>query len=174
MPDTRLIITGCSGGGKSTLLAELGRRGFATVAEPGRAIVREQRAAGGTALPWTDAAAFGALAIARGVANLAAADPDRITFFDRSPVDNIAALTAAGLPVPDHPPVRFCRTVFVAPPWRRIFVQDRDRRHGFDAAVREYRALLPAYAALGCHLVELPRRSVAARADMVLARLGLG
>ncbi|HEY5105435.1 MAG TPA: AAA family ATPase [Caulobacteraceae bacterium] len=37
-----MVISGCSGGGKSTLLAELGRRGHATIEEPGRRIVREE------------------------------------------------------------------------------------------------------------------------------------
>ena len=39
--DRFVVITGCSGGGKSTLLDELGRRGHATIEEPGRRIVRE-------------------------------------------------------------------------------------------------------------------------------------
>jgi hypothetical protein len=36
-----VVISGCSGGGKSTLLDELGRRRYAVVAEPGRRIVQE-------------------------------------------------------------------------------------------------------------------------------------
>ena len=34
-----VILSGCSGGGKSTLLADLAGRGFGTVSEPGRRIV---------------------------------------------------------------------------------------------------------------------------------------
>ena len=34
------VISGCSGGGKSTLLMELARRGHAVVDEPGRRIVQ--------------------------------------------------------------------------------------------------------------------------------------
>lgn len=41
---------------KSTLLLE--RRGHPVVPEPGRRIVEEERQRGGTALPWTDAAAL--------------------------------------------------------------------------------------------------------------------
>jgi predicted ATPase len=37
--DRFVVISGCSGGGKSTLLAELARRGYRTVEEPGRRIV---------------------------------------------------------------------------------------------------------------------------------------
>ena len=40
--DRFVVISGCSGGGKSTLLAELGRRGYAVVEEPGLRIVQNQ------------------------------------------------------------------------------------------------------------------------------------
>ena len=53
-----VTISGCSSGGKSTLLVELRRRGFATVEEPGRRIVAEELKRGGNALPWEDAVAF--------------------------------------------------------------------------------------------------------------------
>ncbi|WP_207234152.1 AAA family ATPase [Pseudomonas aeruginosa] len=37
-----VAISGCSGGGKSTLLAELKLRGHAVVEEPGRRIIQEE------------------------------------------------------------------------------------------------------------------------------------
>lgn len=49
-----VIISGCSGGGKSTLLSELANRGYSVVLEPGRQIVKEQTAINGDALPWTN------------------------------------------------------------------------------------------------------------------------
>ena len=58
MSDRFVILSGCSGGGKSTLLEELRARGHATVAEPGRRIVREEMTLGGNALPWIDPEAF--------------------------------------------------------------------------------------------------------------------
>ena len=63
MSDRFVVLSGCSGGGKSTLLAELRRRGHATVDEPGRRIVKDESADGGTALPWIDLAAFARRAI---------------------------------------------------------------------------------------------------------------
>jgi predicted ATPase len=48
--DRFVVISGCSGGGKSTLIAEFGRRGYAIVEEPGRRIVKEELANGGSAL----------------------------------------------------------------------------------------------------------------------------
>lgn len=53
-----VIISGCSGGGKSTLLSELQGRGFATLDEPGRRIVADELKRGRSALPWVDTVAF--------------------------------------------------------------------------------------------------------------------
>jgi predicted ATPase len=39
-----VLITGCSGGGKSTLISMLNEKGFNTVTEPGRRIVAEEMA----------------------------------------------------------------------------------------------------------------------------------
>lgn len=67
--DRFVIISGCSGGGKSTLIAELGRRGYAVVEEPGRRIVKEERKGEGLALPWVDQTAFARRAITMALAD---------------------------------------------------------------------------------------------------------
>ncbi|MDM7143514.1 AAA family ATPase, partial [Klebsiella pneumoniae] len=54
----RIIITGGPGSGKSTLLNSLRAKGYPTAAEAGRAIIRNQVAIGGNALPWMDREAF--------------------------------------------------------------------------------------------------------------------
>src|SRR5690606_4231686 len=100
MSDRFILLSGCSGGGKSTLLEELGRRGHATVEEPGRRIVEEELAKGGTALPWLDLAAFARRAIAMALADREAmrGHPGYV-FFDRGLIDAAAALEAAGAAV---------------------------------------------------------------------------
>ncbi len=96
MTPQHVVLSGCSGGGKSTLLAELERRGFTTVPEPGRRIVQEEQSGDGNALPWVDLGAFAHRAIA-----LAAADRRRTAgvdgwvFFDRGLVDAAVALQHA-------------------------------------------------------------------------------
>src|SRR5258708_1962643 len=88
-----VTISGCSSGGKSTLLAELKRRGFATIDEPGRRIVSEELKRGGRALPWVDAIAFARRAIEVSLADRATADiSGRWVFFDRGLIDAAAAL----------------------------------------------------------------------------------
>lgn len=177
-PSRFVILSGCSSGGKSTLLAELARRGFATVEEPGRRIVREAPAGEGAALPWIDEAAFARRAIDVALADRAAADGHRgWTFFDRGLIDAASALDhltggdalrRLGRAHPYH------RRVFLAPPWPEIYVTDAERRHGLDAALAEYARLLRDYPALGYAVDVLPKASVAARADFVLRRLAEG
>ncbi|MGH7016304.1 MAG: AAA family ATPase [Caulobacteraceae bacterium] len=93
MTDRFVLITGCSGAGKSSLLDELKSRGFAVVEEPGRRIVREELEAGGRALPWTNAAAFARKAVTLALADLGAAQSlEGWVFFDRGLIDAASAL----------------------------------------------------------------------------------
>jgi predicted ATPase len=170
-----VVISGCSGGGKSTLLTELGGRGHDVVEEPGRRIVKEELEGGGSALPWVDGPAFARRAIAMALADRAAAEarPGWV-FFDRGLVDAAAALQhMTGEPALEtlarpHP---YHRRVFLTPPWPEIYGTDPERRHGLDAAMAEYERLLEAYPALGYEVLVLPKVSVAERAEFVLATL---
>ncbi|MDP9590316.1 UNVERIFIED_ORG: putative ATPase [Shinella zoogloeoides] len=175
MSDRFIVLSGCSGGGKSTLLDELRRRGHATVEEPGRRIVQAELAAGGSALPWRDMAAFAHRAIDLALADRARMqDHPGLVFFDRGLIDAACALEAHGGErvleglAAAH---RYHRKVFLTPPWPEIYAGDAERRHGFDAALEEYEQLEQAYPRLGYETVVLPKVSVEARADFVLARL---
>lgn len=169
-----VILSGCSGGGKSTLLAELARRGHPVVEEPGRRIVAAEREIGGSAMPWIDMAAFARRAVALAWSDLAWAEgrPGWV-FFDRGLVDAAVALQhTAGIPL-EHTigAARFHATVFLAPPWPELYRTDNDRRHSFEEAVAEYDRLLSAWRTLGYRLSILPRVSPEGRADQLLATL---
>ncbi|MBO6768033.1 MAG: AAA family ATPase [Erythrobacter sp.] len=173
-----VVLSGCSGGGKTALGAELARRGYRTIAEPGLRIVREERARGGEALPWIDEERFArrALAMARADLDAASAGQENSVFFDRGLVDAAAALDHA---TGHHRAERYeghellCRQVFFVPPWEKHFHQSADRRHSFANACAEYERLLEAYRILGFTPFILPHESVEARADRLLAALDL-
>lgn len=153
----------------------LAERGFATVPEPGRRIVRDEMARGGTALPWHDMAAFARRALELAQADhVAAADMPGWVFFDRGVVDAAVALVSAGEPssLPDLASAfPYHSVMFLAPPWPDIYVRDAERPKEFATAVEEHEHLARAYPALGYHVIELPRASPLARADFVLAML---
>jgi len=167
-------LSGCSGGGKSTLLAELSRRGFATVEEPGRAIVREEQARGGEALPWVNPQAFAARAIEMAMEMFErTATLSGPVFFDRSFIDAISYLAHLnGALSAEHEALirdkRYEETVFLVPPWPEIFVNDAERQLGFDVAVEEYKRLCLSYEAFCYTPVVLPKASINDRTEIVL------
>ena len=173
-----VVLSGCSGGGKSTLLDALAARGYIVWPEAGRQIVREEMHLGGDGLPWADAAKFVALAASRTMDFFdAAVASERPVFFDRSLVDLTSFLDLMGIEVPARlrravEIYRYRRDVFVVPPWPEIFTADAERQKTFEDACREYEALVAGYRAAGYQLVEVPRLGVEARADFVLRHVG--
>jgi predicted ATPase len=175
--DRFVVLSGCSGGGKSSLLAELGRRGFAIYEEPGRQVVKEQLLIGGDALPWDNIDLFLELTISRSIHHLVeAARSDAFAFFDRGIIDQVNGYRMRGREVPKHllgavEHFRYRETVFMVPPWREIFANDAERRHSFEESVAMYDALVETYEHFGYRPVVIPKMDVAARADFVLAQL---
>jgi predicted ATPase len=169
-----VVISGCSGGGKSTLLAELERRGYAVIEEPGRRIVKEEQLGSGSALPWVDLSAFAQRAIELALRDFEQAKTlPGLVFFDRGLIDAAAALEFATgrqalATVAD---IRYNPFVFIAPPWPEIYVGDDERRHSLQEAVQEYERLLRAFSTLGYGIKLLPKVDVSKRADFVIQRL---
>jgi predicted ATPase len=167
------VISGCSGGGKSTLLSELEKRGYRTFPEPGRQIVREQQSVDGDGLPWKNVTEFAELCVSRAICFYHAAlllDPP--VFFDRSVIDNISGIERLGLPLPAYFPqvlmeYRYARRVFLVPPWREIFEQDAERKHSYAEAEQEFYGLQQAYPANHYEVILIPKMSVQARADFI-------
>lgn len=172
----RIVISGCSGGGKSTLLAELAGRGHAVFEEPGRAIVKEQLASGGDALPWQDAGKFVRACIARALEQWDAGSDAGVCFYDRSLVDAFNGVEVLGLSVGDElanvfSARRYYGRVFMTPPWPEIYETDAERRHSLADAVVEYENLLRFYPRYGYEVVVLPKTATAERVSHVLANL---
>lgn len=177
MPDTqmtrRILVTGCSGGGKSTLLAALSDAGCQTLPEPGLRIVTEELAGDRSALPWVNPGRFARRALRMARADLDAARGG-LVIFDRGMIDaaidlrhreGIALSVSLGGPSP------YDNLVFLAPPWPEIYAIDAGRQHGLQDAIAEYDRLVRGLADLGHDTILLPRLPVAARRDFVLKTL---
>ena len=162
-----VVITGCSGGGKSALVDELSSRGHSIVEEPGRRVIAAELVAGGRGFPWDDALRFSTLVYWMAVGDHGTATDDP-TFFDRSVLDQCAWFLRKGHPLPGPMP-SYHPTVFVAPPWPEIYRVDEARRHDFNDAVVEFEDLMQRLPEWGYDCRLLPKRSVSERADWVLS-----
>jgi predicted ATPase len=175
MNDHFFILTGGPGMGKTAVIAALRERGYITVPETGRDIIRQQVAAGGHALPWDDRAAFARRMFAQSVADYQANGAQTApVFFDRGIADTIGYLEWCGLPVPEEMlriagSWRFNKKVFLAPPWQSIYEQDTERKQSFAEAVATYECMISIYERLDYELIRLPEATVAARVAFVLA-----
>ena len=172
-----VVVSGCSGGGKSSLLSEMARRGYLIKPEPGRQIVQEQSCIEGDAVPWGNLPKFVELCVSRGMYFYNTAKPTRkCVLFDRSIVDAVCSLARLGLPTPAHlrnalERYRYASVVFMTPPWEELFESDEERRHSFSDAVAEYEGLLQSYPANGYEVELIPKAGVEERADFLEARV---
>jgi len=173
-PKKLFVITGGPGAGKTTLIDALRAQGEACVAEAGRAVIREQSAAGGTALPWADRDAYWRAMFEKDLAAYRVAlASGRRTFFDRGLPDLVGYAALEGLSPPtsaveEIERARYADLVFAAPPWRQIYAQDAERKQDWAEAVRTYDAVTRAYIDRGYRLFELAPCSVEDRARFVL------
>ncbi|MBE3639781.1 AAA family ATPase [Mangrovicoccus algicola] len=175
MSDRFFVVTGGPGAGKTSLIAELARRGFHTIPESGRAIIREEMQSGGDALPWADRGAYAERMLERDLHAYSAAQ--RLSgpiIFDRGIPDVLGYLKLCGLPVPPHiataaKAARYNRRVFLAPFWDEIFTQDTERKQ--TRAEATCAVMRETYTALGYKITELPRADIATRADFVCKQL---
>ncbi len=172
------VVTGGPGSGKTTLIDALAAAGIATSAEVGRAIIREEMAVGGTALPWRDHRAFADRMAGREVAaHQAALATGEPVVLDRGVPDVIAFLRVSGIAVPSaiDAAARACRynpRVFLAPYWDAIYTADAERRQTAAEAAATQALMAQTYRDYGYTLVKLPRLPVADRVSFVSARIG--
>lgn len=172
-----VVISGGPGAGKTTLLLELERRGFRCAPEVARQIIQEQVRLEGDALPWGDRQRYCRLMLERSIDSYREhAGTGETTFFDRGIPDALCYSRLAGLGLEDEILAacrkwRYAARVFLAPPWREIYVTDPERWQSFDEAVRTYELMFEAYRDCGYEVVEIPRAPVGLRANFLVSRL---
>jgi predicted ATPase len=173
--DRFFVITGGPGSGKTSLIAALD--GMHCMPEAGRAIIQEEMAVGGSALPWKNPLAFAEKMLQRDIDAWEAAQRlDGPVIFDRGIPDVAGYLQWSGLPIPEHlaqaaAQHRYNRRVFLAPVWPEIFAQDAERKQTLAESEATCRVMRRVYAGLGYELVELPLAPVAERAAFVRAAI---
>jgi predicted ATPase len=172
------IITGGPGSGKTTLIEALAAHGVRRMPEAGRAVIQDQLAIGGSALPWSDRRAFAELMLSHELRSYREAKAlTGPIIFDRGVPDVVGYLRVSGLQVPPHVEraardLRYHRRVFIAPHWPAIFAQDAERKQSMEEAEATYRVMVEVYSVLGYELVPLPLAPVRERVQFVRSIIG--
>lgn len=170
------VITGASGGGKSTLVAALKELGYSTIPEAALAILREQLKCNGKALPSVDRVAFMGAVLARSNQDYGTAQSlIGPVFFDRGIPEwlrflgtNVQATSIATTRC------RYASTVFVAEPWPEIYVCDHYRQHSFEEAAKSYEPTISAYIEAGYKVCVIPKVTVQKRVEFILSQIETG
>ena len=175
------ILTGGPGAGKSCVIHELSHRGYQTVPESARNIIRQQTASGGNATQQGDKAAFCTLLLQQGMTDYQAhLKIDAPVFFDRALPGLRAYQTIAEgdewlvllKQVTDAiSQYRYNNTVFTFPPWKSIYTTDTERVHTFEQAVAAYSAVTAAHLDSGYKLIEVPKTTVENRVNFILSHI---
>jgi len=175
---TRFVITGPPGSGKTTMLRELEQLGFVCMPEVARQIIQEQVRTGGTALPWSDREEYTRLMLKRSIESYQQTPSSQPTFADRGIPDTLgyARLIALG----DEREIRdacvryrYASPVFVTSPWEEIYETDTERKQDFAEVVRTFHFLTRTYEECGYALLEVPQAPPRERALFVLEHIGL-
>ncbi len=172
-----VIITGGPGMGKTTLIGKLGELGYGAVKESGRTIIQSELDKGGVRLPWLDREGFAEAMFEMAVNDFnQSLTRDVTTFFDRGIGDVIGYLQWCKIPVPTRywdaaKTLRYCRHVFMTPPWREIYQMDSERKQSFSEAIDTFETMKIVYKQLDYHLVELPKVSADRRANFIVQNL---
>lgn len=167
-----IILTGGAGGGKTSIIDELQRRGYPVAGETGRAVIRERLAQGLSPRPAP--AEFARQLFQRDLDHFRQhAENTGLTFFDRSFLDSACMLFTENKPYFETIRTiladwRFNSRVFITPPWEEIFQNDSERDQAFADAVASYTILGEWYRGNGYETVDLPKTAVDERVEFIL------
>jgi predicted ATPase len=172
-PAVPVVLTGAPGAGKTAVLQALAARGYATVSESARTIIRDRKRRGLNPRPepfefaqeifHADAAKYEEARRTSG-----------LIFFDRSAVDALGMLSELGS-VPQLASCletyRYHQDVFVFPPWAAIYRTDGERDQTFEEAVQVHQRICDWYRGCQYRLVDVPLAPVAERCDYMVAHM---
>lgn len=168
----KFVVTGGPGFGKSTLIAELARRGYGVSSEAARRVIEQQMRQPEPLLPWLDRIGFDREVVRLLQADYSTSSLNSPHFFDRGFPDLLGWRQFAHVSAADverwpylYP---YERIAFIARPWKEIYVQDEYRPFSFSQSVQIGNILTETYQSLGYRVIELPNVPVNERADFVL------
>lgn len=170
------ILAGTSGTGKTVVLQQLSSIGYKCTEESARAVLSEQLAIDGPALPSKNPQLFIQSMMDRNIKNF----DDLITrqefcFFDRGMLDLIHYAirfnTDPAIFQMASQKYLYNKKVFLFTPWKEIFVNDNERRMTFEKSLEFHDILVKSYLDCGYELIQVPHSPVDFRAQFILENI---
>lgn len=173
--DIFYVVTGGPGVGKTSLINELEKKGYNTMPEIARQIIKDQTRNNGTAVPWKDKALYAELMLKASVesySSIKAENTSSIYFFDRGIPDTLCYADMIGLGISDQMVAlanacRYNRRVFILPPWHEIYTTDDERKQTWEEAVQTFYKLKATYQKLDYEVIEVPKDTVINRVKFI-------
>lgn len=170
------ILTGAMGAGKSTILEQLTKFGIATINEPAREIIAEQRAIDGDGIYDRDPRLFYNLMLSRAIFQWKLhKETSAPIIWDRGIADNIvyAKLFSENPAAAENASkvFRYNQDVFFLNAWEEIYKNDEERKMSFLDAKSFGDQVKDTYIALGYNIIEVPFDDAQARVQYIVDRL---
>ena len=170
----RILITGSPGSGKTTLIKGLKKKGYKVFYEFSRSLIRSPYNDGSKNLFLKDPINFSAKLLDRRIKQFNDAKrikkaKNNLVFYDRGIQEISGYLRAIGLEnsswekkLTDY---RYDK-VFIAPPWKEIYINDKQRFETYKEAKIYYRFIKASYE-IKHELIEIPKIDIESRIDFV-------
>lgn len=176
-----IVLTGGPGVGKTAVWTALKRKGFGTVAEEARRIIKQQIETNGDGLPWKNKQRYATLMLEASFEsyhcelNKDSSGSPHI-FFDRGIPDTLAYIVMENLifeksMLEQAKSLRYHQKVFIFPPWREIYATDNERKQTWAEAEATFCFMSDIYKQLGYQMLEMPKTSIEQRCQFILQHL---
>ncbi|MBL6657144.1 MAG: ATP-binding protein [Flavobacteriales bacterium] len=166
----RVVITGCPGSGKTSLIDELKQKGYPCYEEVSRQLIKRMEIS----------TSFKDFNFEDEVFNHRKKDfldaSKELQFYDRSMIDNLAYLTKNKLTISENmhkdcKQHKYFTKIFILPPWHDIYETDNERVEDYKEAVDIHSYLIEAYTKYDYSLIEVPKTTLEERIDFILNRI---
>ncbi|WP_373517062.1 AAA family ATPase [Pricia sp.] len=181
MNTKKIVITGGPSTGKTSVIQELGNRGYYCIPELVRSLTAAEAAAEimesiitNPILSVKNPVEFNNKLLEGRIAQYRSAEKTDydIVFFDRGIPDVHSYMNCFGQPYDkafELPAQRFrYDRVLLMPPWREIYATDSERFESFEASERIFTSLEKTYQNFGYEITLIPKASVTERTDFIL------
>lgn len=168
----RVLLTGVSGSGKSTIISKLDELGYDVVEEPARRLIKKLKKDDPNKLPWNNRYEFQKLVEETNLLDFKYNDN---SFFDRGIIDEVVYRNYYGLDIPKYLDDR-CKIfkydkVFLFPPFKEIYKKDNERIETFKKSSELYPFFLKILNHYKYKYYIVPKDTIENRIEYILKRL---